>query len=70
MQQGEAEKESPGMLPSVVTTEAPNACGGGGTPAPAAFRPWRETTGSGYGSALLKPKKDSAVKKPAAREAW
>ena len=49
--------------------EAPTACGGGGTPAPAAVRPRRETTGSGYGSALPKPKKASAVKKPAAREA-
>ena len=73
MQQGEAEKESPGMLPAAVTAEAPIACGGGGTPAPAAVRPRRETTGSGYGSALgsalPKPKKASAAKKPAAREA-
>ena len=37
--------------------------------APAAVRPRRETTGCGYGSALPKPKKASAVKKPAAREA-
>ena len=36
------------MLPAAVTTEAPTACGGGGTPAPAAVRPRRETTGSGY----------------------
>ena len=42
---------------------------GGGMPAPAAVRPRRETTGSGYGSALPKPKKASAVKKPASREA-
>ena len=57
------------MLPAAVTAEAPIACGGGGMPAPAAVRPQRETTGSGYGSALPKPKKASAVKKPAAREA-
>jgi len=66
---GEAEKESPGMLPVAVTAEAPTACGDGGMPAPAAVRPRRETTGSGYGSALPKPKKASAVKKAAAREA-
>jgi len=57
------------MLPTAVTAEAPTACGGGGTPAPAAVRPRRETTGSGYASALPKPKKASAVNKPAAREA-
>ena len=57
------------MLPAAVTAEAPNACGGGGTPAPAAVRPRRETTGSGCGSALPQPKKASAAKKPAAREA-
>ena len=57
------------MLPAAVTAEAPTACGGGGTPAPAAVRPRRETTGSGYGSALPKPKKASAVKKPAATSA-
>ena len=57
------------MLPAAVTTEAPTACGGGGTPAPAAVRPQRERTGSGYGSALSKPKKPPAVNKPAAREA-
>ena len=67
--QGEAEKESRGMLPGAVTAEAPTACGGGSTPAPAAVRPRRETTGSGYASAVPKPKKASAVKKPAAREA-
>ena len=42
------------MLPTAVTAEAPTACGGGGTPASAAVRPRRETTGSGYGSALPK----------------
>jgi len=68
MQEGETEKESPGMLPPAITAEAPTACGGGGTPAPSAVRPRRETTGSGYGSALPKPKKGSAVKNPAARE--
>jgi len=56
------------MLPSAVTAEAPTACGGGDTPAPAAVRPRRETRGSGYASALPKPKKGSAVKKPAVRE--
>jgi len=69
MQQGEAEKESPGMLPAAVTAEAPTACGCGATPAPPTVRPRRETTGSGYGSTLPKPKKVAAVKKPAAREA-
>ena len=34
-----------------------------------AVRPRRETTGSGYASALPKPKKASAVKKPAVQEA-
>jgi len=57
------------MLLAAVTAEVPTACGGGGTPAPAAVRPRCETTGSGYGSALPKPKKASAVKKPAVREA-
>ena len=57
------------MLPAAVTAEAPTACGGAGTPASVAVRPRRETTGSGYASALPKPKKASAVKKPAAREA-
>ena len=57
------------MLPAAVTTEAPTACGGAGTPASVAVRPRRETTGSGYASALPKPKKASAVKKFAAREA-
>ena len=53
------------MLPAAVTAEAPTACGGGGTPAPAAGRPRRETTGCGYGSALPKPKKAAAdIKKP------
>jgi len=56
------------MLPAAVTAEAPTACGGGGTPAPAAVRPRRETTGSGYGSALSKSKKALAVKNQAARE--
>ena len=56
------------MLPSAVTAEAPTASGGGGTPAPDAVRPRRETRGSGYASALPKPKKGSAVKKPAVRE--
>jgi len=69
MQPGEAEKESPGMLPAAVTAEAPTACGGGGTPAPSTVRPRRETTGSGYGSALPKSKKVATVKEPAAREA-
>jgi len=68
MQQGEAEKESPDMLPVAVTAEAPTTCGGGDTPAPGTVSPRRETTGSGYGSAPPKPKKASAVKKPAARE--
>ena len=69
IQPGEAEKETPGMLPAAVTAEAPTACGGVGTPAPATIRPRRETTGSGYTSVLPKPKKSSAVKKQAAREA-
>jgi len=65
MKKGEAGKESPGMLPTAVTAEAPTACGVGGTPAPAAGRPRRETTGSGNGSALTKPKKAAAdIKKP------
>jgi len=68
MQPGEAERESPGMLPAAVTAEAPTACGGGGRSAPPTVRPRRETTGSGYAFALPKSKKASAVKKPAARE--
>jgi len=56
------------MLSTAVTAEAPTTCGGGGTPAPAAVRTRRETTGSGYKSALTKTKKVSAVKKTAARE--
>ena len=43
MQEGEAEKESPGMLPAAVTAEAPTACGVGDTPAPSGH--FRDSSG-------------------------
>ena len=57
------------MTAVVTSCEEKRKSGEGGFWHVASCRPRRETTGSGYGSALPKPKKASAVKKAAAREA-